>query len=87
MTISALLVARLVLSLLVAAGVLVAGVRLHRILPVEASLSLYVLPVSIVIGFLPLLHWYRRDSYPIGLVYFPVSLYWLIRLGRLLGIE
>lgn len=42
--------------------------------------ALMVVPIGIVIGLVPLLLWYRRDAYPIGILY-PISAFYFLRKG------
>ena len=40
--------------------------------------ALLAVPLGIMIGLVPLLRWYRRDAYPIGILY-PLSALFLLR--------
>lgn len=33
--------------------------------------NLLIAPLSIAVGFVPLFRWYRRDAYPLGLLFVP----------------
>jgi hypothetical protein len=42
------------------------------------SMTLLVIPIATLLGLLPIIHWYRRDAYPIGLVYC-LAMFFLLR--------
>jgi hypothetical protein len=79
-------IARQVVRLGVATAMSIAGliayVALLRALPHLQVLSLYAIPFSIAVGLLPLLYWYRRDAYPMGLVFCAVMFVILRLLGE-----
>ncbi len=83
---SGLLVLRFIAAVILASVALLLFAALDRSVPASMRLTLLVLPASILVGFLPLLHWYRRDAYPIGLLFAPAAYYWLRFLGRTSGL-
>lgn len=60
---------------------------LDRSAPASMRVTLLVLPASIAVGFLPLLYWYRRDAYPIGMLFAPAAYYWLRFVARTSGLS
>jgi hypothetical protein len=40
--------------------------------------SWYVLPLSVAVGFAPIIRWYGRDAFPIGVLYCP-AVFFLLR--------
>jgi hypothetical protein len=46
-----------------------------RFAPVTTQFSWYGVPIAIAAGYVPLWRWYRRDAYPIGLVFCPLMFF------------
>ena len=46
------------------------------------NITLFVVPMSIAVGYVPLWRWYPRDAYPIGLVFCPAMLFVLLYFYR-----
>jgi hypothetical protein len=42
------------------------------------SMTLLVIPLAVLLGMAPIIYWYRRDAYPIGLFY-GVSMFLVLR--------
>ncbi len=78
------LFARFAIALAVSSIVLVIETTLLRLS--SASFALYVVPIAIGAGLLPLIYWYRRDAYPAGLIFVPAAYVWLRLLASLLGL-
>ena len=47
----------------------------------------YVLPLSVAAGFAPIVRWYGRDAFPIGVIYCPAVFFLLRYLGEAIGRE
>jgi hypothetical protein len=45
--------------------------------------TLFALPVAVIVGLLPLIRWYGRDAYPIGLGYCLIMFFVLRFVGEL----
>ena len=76
---------RLVVSLalsLVSLVAMLAGVRASSALQ---NFSWYVLPLSVAVGFAPMIRWYGRDAFPIGVAYCPVVFLLLRYLGEVIS--
>lgn len=69
------LLVRLVAAFGLSAGCLFVLILLFRAQPALDGFALFSLPVSVLAGLLPLIYWYRRDAYPIGLIYSPATFY------------
>lgn len=72
-----LLILRFIAALLLASAALTLFAALDRSVLAPLNLTLFVVPAAVLVGFLPLLFWYGRDAYPIGLVFVPAAYYWL----------
>ncbi|MFM8532792.1 MAG: hypothetical protein ACKOEC_04290 [Acidimicrobiia bacterium] len=81
-----LLVFRFVLAMLIVTVLVEIGHKVSSALP-TAGVTLYVVPVAMILGFMPLLFWYRRDAYPVGLLFAPVTHYWLRFFASVAGLE
>jgi hypothetical protein len=46
------------------------------------AFNLYVIPTCVAAGLVPLIYWYRRDAYPIGLAYCIVAFFALRPVAR-----
>lgn len=80
------LAVRLLAAFSLSAGCLYVLVTLTRTVSPLQRLNLVALPVSVLVGLMPLIYWYRRDAYPIGLIYCPTAFYILLKVGsRILG--
>jgi hypothetical protein len=53
-------------------------VELHSRASLVRDFTLFVVPVSIAVGYIPLWRWYPRDAYPIGLMFCPAMLVVLV---------
>jgi hypothetical protein len=80
------LAVRFLLAVALATVLLVALAAIDRAWFATLRLTLLVVPASIAVGFLPLLYWYRRDAYPIGLMFVPAAYFWLLYFARLAGL-
>ena len=49
------------------------------------GLNLFAAPIAIGVGLIPLLRWYRRDAYPVGLAFALVTFLVLKWVSPLLG--
>jgi len=78
---------RLFISLalsLVCVVVLLAAVRASSTLQ---SFSWYVLPLGVAVGFAPMIRWYGRDAFPIGVLYCPALFFLLRYLAQVIAFE
>lgn len=71
-------VVRLLVSLLLSIVTLVVLISSVRAWPTLQGFAWFVLPISVAAGFAPMLRWYGKDAYPIGLVYCP-TVFFLLR--------
>lgn len=76
---------RLLISLVLAAGTLVVAIVSVRAWSTLHGFALWGLPLSVAVGFAPMIRWYGRDAYPIGLVYCPVVFFLLRYLAQIYG--
>lgn len=75
-------VVRLLVSLLLSVVTLVVLIFSVRAWSTLQGFVWFVLPISVVVGFTPVIRWYGRDAYPIGLVYCPAVFFLLRYLGQ-----
>jgi hypothetical protein len=78
-------VVRLLVSLLLSVVTLIVLIFSVRAWSTLQGFVWFVLPISVAVGFLPLMRWYGRDAYPIGLVYCPAMFFLLRYLGQLVN--
>lgn len=78
-------VVRLLVSLLLSVVTLVVLIALVRASSTLQAFVWFVVPLSVVVGFAPMIRWYGRDAYPIGLVYCPVIFFLLRYLVQICG--
>lgn len=78
-------VVRLVISIALALVTLVVSLLGLRASSVLQSFSWFVLPMSVAAGFAPMIRWYGRDAFPIGVVYCPAVFFLLRYLGEVIG--
>jgi hypothetical protein len=78
-------VVRLVISLALSLVTLVVLLLALRASSALQSFSWYVLPLSVAAGFAPMIRWYGRDAFPIGVVYCPAVFFFLRYLGEVIG--
>ena len=71
-------VARMITAAIVSVAVLVASVWGIRTWPSLQWFNLLVVPASIAAGLAPIARWYRRDAFPIGIL-FVVVMFFLLR--------
>ncbi len=75
-------IARLLISLVISVVTLVVVIVSVRASSTLQGFALFGLPLSVAVGFAPIIRWYGRDAYPIGLVYCPVVFFLLRYLGQ-----
>jgi hypothetical protein len=63
--------AAIVISIVALLGVM----TILRFAPVMERFSWYGVALAIAAGYVPLWRWYRRDAYPIGLVFCPLMFF------------
>ena len=71
-------VVRLLISLVLSFATLVVLMVSLRTWSALRDFTLWALPLSVAVGFAPMMRWYGRDAYPIGLVYCP-TVFFLLR--------
>lgn len=76
-------VVRFLTALVLSVVTLIALIVSMRTWSALQSYTLWVLPLSIAVGFAPIIRWYRRDAYPIGLAYCPAMFFFLRYLAQL----
>lgn len=78
-------VVRFLISLVLAVMTLVALIASIRTWYALQGFALWALPLSVAVGFAPIIGWYRRDAYPIGIVYCPAVFFLLRYLAQMYG--
>lgn len=71
-------VARVAFAVLTSATSFAILIALDRTVLSAYPLVWFIWPVAIGAGYIPLWRWYRRDAYPIGLVFAP-AMFFLLR--------
>jgi hypothetical protein len=71
-------VTRLVISLVLSIVTLVVTLLAVGASSALQAFSWYVLPLSVAVGFAPMIRWYGRDAFPIGVLYCP-AVFFLLR--------
>lgn len=77
-------VIRLVISLVLSVVTLVVALLAVRASAALQGFSWYVLPLSVAVGFAPIIRWYGRDAFPIGVLYCPAVFFLLRYLAQVL---
>ena len=73
-----LLLIRFAAAFMLAASSLLVLLLLLRTFAFLQTFNWYLGPLSVAIGFVPIFLWYRRDAYPLGLLFCPAA-YFLLR--------
>ena len=72
---------RLLVAFTLSTGCLFALLWLFEAQPALEGFGFFGLPLSVLVGLVPLVYWYRRDAYPIGLFYCPAAFFLLRAIG------
>ena len=80
-------VVRLVIALLLSLVTLVVLLFAVRAASSLQGFAWFVLPMSVAVGFIPIIRWYGRDAFPIGVIYCPAVFFLLRYLGEVIGRE
>jgi hypothetical protein len=80
-------VLRLVIALVLSLVTLVVMLFAVRAVSSLQSFAWYVLPLSVAAGLIPIIRWYGRDAFPIGVIYCPAVFFLLRYLGEVIGRE
>ena len=80
-------VVRLVIALVLSLVTLVVMLFAVRASTLLQSVAWYVLPLSVAAGLAPIIRWYGRDAFPIGVIYCPAVFFLLRYLGEVIGRE
>jgi hypothetical protein len=78
--------ARLVIALVLSIVTLVATLLAVRTSSALQGFSWYVLPLSVAAGLAPIIRWYGRDAFPIGVVYCPAVFFLLRYLAQVMTV-
>jgi FtsH-binding integral membrane protein len=76
---------RLVIALVISLVTLVVMLFAVRASSALQTFVWYVLPLSVAAGFAPIIRWYGRDAFPIGVIYCPAVFFLLRYLGEVIG--
>ena len=75
-------IGRIAIAICASLVCLIVLMALLRVSYLFRQITLFVLPISVGVGVLPLIRWYGRDAYPIGLGYCLVMFFVLRFIGE-----
>jgi hypothetical protein len=75
---------RILIAMAVSIATLFAYAWLLNASSLFRPLTLFAIPFSVLAGVLPLIYWYRRDAYPIGIAFCLGMFFLLSRIGQAL---